>query len=508
MPVSGDGAENVDVADVPEVPEGLLAQLALFEALVDAITSAEPGSLPGAVAAEASARVHLGVNRLQAQRSGWIGRVESEGLWGLETMHSFTSWLASTEKLSTSLARRTVTTARALRDHLPVTAVQARAGTITDEHVNVMVRTASTDAVREALRAPATFDDPPAAAMAQDMPTSDADPYAAPPAARSQVGSGEEMLLGLASGRQVSDFTRVAKYFAAVCDPDAQDKAFADAAAKEFLQLSPTIDGVHVSGFLTTEHGQLVSDALRAITGVPSADNVQPLSVRRAHAVTELSQLFLDGGLAGKGANVRPHVSVLVTWDQFTALYASRAAGSTGGSCTIHDDAVEEPGTPAGAFASTSDRHSGLPGTWTPQRLEAQLRAGPPTWEDGTGPIPDQALRRIACDSDVTRIVFGPDSQILNIGRTRRIFTKEHRRAVVARDRHCVWPDCEAPPHVCEIHHAVRHWADDGETTPSNGALLCRFHHHRVDGENIAMTYANGWAFDLPDTYQPRDRAA
>ena len=315
------------------------------------------------------------------------------------------------------------------------------------------------------------------------------------------VGSGEEMLLGLASRHQISYFTRVAKHFAEVCDPDAQDKAFTDATAKEFVQLAPTIDGVQVSGFLTTEHGQLVADALRAVTGVPSADNVQPLSVRRAHALTELSQLFLDGGFAGRGANVRPHVSVLVTWDQFRKLYASRAHGSTGGSCTIQGAAHKQLRPAAGT--TPIDDHSD-PRAWSPQLVEAQLRAGPPTWEDGTGPIPDQVLRRIVCDSDVTRIVFGPDSQILNIGRTQRTFTKEHRRAVVARDRHCVWPDCEAPPHVCEIHHAVRHWADDGETTPSNGALLCRFHHHRVDGENIAMAYTNGWTFDLPDTYQAR----
>lgn len=217
--------------------------------------------------------------------------------------------------------------------------------------------------------------------------------------------------------------------------------------------------------------------------------------MRQAQALTSLAHLFLDGGLAGKGANVRPHLSVLVTWDQFTELYASSAS---------RDDASDDSTTAPPQFANTG---------WSPQVLESRLREGPPTWEDGTGPIPDHVLRRIACDSDITRVIFGPDSQILNIGRTQRTFTKVHRRAIVARDRHCVWPDCDAPSHMCEIHHAVRHWADGGETTPSNGALLCRFHHHRVDGENIAMAYANGWTFDLPGTYhsdtrQSGDRAA
>lgn len=270
---SGPAADSTDAAreDAPKgIPTDLLGQLALLDSLVEAITSTDPASVPGSVAAEASARVHRGVSRLTAQRSGWIGRVESEGLWGLETMHSFTSWLAKTEGLSSSLARRTVTAARALRDHLPVTAAQARAGIVTEEHVAIMVRTASTDAIRAALRAPVDSEDredPAAATFAQKMSGGVGDdavgvedvapgPDHAPLAPHSHVGSGEEMLLGLAAGRQLADFTRVAKYFAAVSDPDAQDKSFSDAAAKEFLQLSPTIDGVQVSGFLTTEHGQ------------------------------------------------------------------------------------------------------------------------------------------------------------------------------------------------------------------------------------------------------------
>ena len=209
------------------IPQDLLGQLAMFDALVEVITSTDPASVPGSVAAEASLRVHRGMDRLTAQRSGWIGRVESEGHWGLETMHSYASWLAMTEGLSASLARRTVTTARALRDHLPATAAQARAGTVSDEHVAIMVRTASTDAIRTALRSPVDREVPtsgpdPAAAFAQEMSgavvvdSQDASgPDHTPPGLCSPARSGEEVLLDLSSGRQVAEFTRLAKYFAA-----------------------------------------------------------------------------------------------------------------------------------------------------------------------------------------------------------------------------------------------------------------------------------------------------
>jgi hypothetical protein len=50
------------------------------------------------------------------------------------------------------------------------------------------------------------------------------------------------------------------------------------------------------------------------------------------------------------------------------------------------------------------------------------------------------------------------------------------RRAVQLRARHCEWPGCDKPPARCDIHH-LRHQADGGETSLSNCALLCQFHH-------------------------------
>jgi len=76
----------------------------------------------------------------------------------------------------------------------------------------------------------------------------------------------------------------------------------------------------------------------------------------------------------------------------------------------------------------------------------------------------------------VCRIVFGPDSQILDVGRKQRLFTEPMRRAIVARDRHCRFPGCDRPPQWCDIHH-LKHWLHGGPTSVSNGVLLCRFHH-------------------------------
>ena len=82
-------------------------------------------------------------------------------------------------------------------------------------------------------------------------------------------------------------------------------------------------------------------------------------------------------------------------------------------------------------------------------------------------------LRMIACDYSVTRIVFGPDSEVLDVGRKTRVWSPAQRRAIIARDRHCQGPGCRAKPRHCDIHHED-HWADLGTTSVDKGKLFCR----------------------------------
>ncbi len=105
----------------------------------------------------------------------------------------------------------------------------------------------------------------------------------------------------------------------------------------------------------------------------------------------------------------------------------------------------------------------------------------------GTGPIPDSVLARLACDSQITRVVFGPESQVLNVGRTERTYSGHKRRAIIARDLHCRYPGCDAPPAMSEIHH-IEHWVrDTGETNVATGVLLCWAHHGHVHDAGIEI---------------------
>ncbi|MCL2595039.1 MAG: HNH endonuclease, partial [Promicromonosporaceae bacterium] len=222
-----------------------------------------------------------------------------------------------------------------------------------------------------------------------------------------------------------------------------------------------------VTGFLTEEHALVLDTAIKSIMGAPATGDDRLPTQRRAQALADLGRIVLDNGQVGTGASVRPHLTVTISWSELQQQIAS---------------ANLDPQTEPELFDQA-------------QRLLA-LKRTPASFENSTGVLPDTLLRRIACDTEIDRIVFGPDSQVLNIGRRARTIKGHLRKAVIARDQHCTYPGCYEPPSRCEVHHAIKHWAKhDGETSVDNAALLCWHHHDHVDGTGIAMRWNNGWQF-------------
>jgi hypothetical protein len=105
------------------------------------------------------------------------------------------------------------------------------------------------------------------------------------------------------------------------------------------------------------------------------------------------------------------------------------------------------------------------------------IKADGATTADGQ-PLTPATVRRLACDADLVPVVLGTHSEVLDVGRTRRLVTPALWTALIARDRHCTFPACTRPPVMCHAHH-IEHWADGGPTTLDNLAMLCG-HHHRV----------------------------
>ena len=87
----------------------------------------------------------------------------------------------------------------------------------------------------------------------------------------------------------------------------------------------------------------------------------------------------------------------------------------------------------------------------------------------GTGPVPRAVLQRIACDAQLTGLLFS-DGKPLRHGSSVRTATTAQWRMLIARDRGCI--GCGAKPARCQAHHIVP-FAQSRRTDIDNLVLVC-----------------------------------
>ena len=116
--------------------------------------------------------------------------------------------------------------------------------------------------------------------------------------------------------------------------------------------------------------------------------------------------------------------------------------------------------------------------------LTQQVREAPGTLATGERLSAAEA-RRLACNHGILPRVLDGKSQMLDQGRTKRVYTPAQRLALADRDLGCTYPGCDRPPAWTEAHH-LDHWErDNGPTTLDNAALLCARHHHWIHSQGI-----------------------
>jgi hypothetical protein len=96
--------------------------------------------------------------------------------------------------------------------------------------------------------------------------------------------------------------------------------------------------------------------------------------------------------------------------------------------------------------------------------------------------------RRLACQAGIIPVVLGGRSEILDVGRSRRLVTDPIRKAMNLRDRTCTTVGCSMPAAFCEAHHVVP-WSRGGKTSLRDSKLLCSFHHHRAHDPRWLTTH-------------------
>ena len=241
-----------------------------------------------------------------------------------------------------------------------------------------------------------------------------------------------------------------------------------------------------ITAWLTNENAAaaltVIDQVARRIADEDRPDDRAVSKGRWSHlmavAFAETMTTLLDNGQVGSHHGIAPHVTLTADLDSYLAAIA-------GGNTTA--------GTLVGELT--------MPGQDEPVLL------------------PDASIRRILCDADVTRIlttttvsgqavvaaegectsgtvdaktaasrVLNASRSVLYVGRASRTATPRQRRALEARDRHCIFPSCRAHPRRCQAHHVVP-WEDGGPTDIDDLALLCVAHHHAV--------HEGGWTMRL-----------
>jgi hypothetical protein len=256
----------------------------------------------------------------------------------------------------------------------------------------------------------------------------------------------EAALVAVAVGGPHRDLQKAVGTYLAALDPDGPEP---DPTEGRSLSLAQHPDGAVTGGFtLDPVGGEKLATALEAIAAASRcAGDTRTRAQRLGDALVQLADLQLASGKLPMLRGVKPHIGVLIGIEDLV-------------------DPAPGPGaatTTMGAALSTA------------------------------------RARMLACDGDITRIVLGPDSVPIDLGRTQRIAPPSLRRAVVLRDSTCVFTGCQAPAWWCEVHH-VLHWGDGGETSLENSALLCERHHTKVHhGFRIERQPDGRWHTYRPD---------
>ncbi len=193
------------------------------------------------------------------------------------------------------------------------------------------------------------------------------------------------------------------------------------------LELTRCEDGrMVIRGLLDPVGGATLRVALEPLCARSGAGDERPRARRLADGLVELAGHALDHGFATERGGPRAHLQLTASVETVMGL----------------------PGAPGGDL-------------------------------EFAGAVPAATVQRLACDASIRRVLLGPGSAVLDVGRALRVPSGAGRAALRVRDQGCVWPGCDRPSAWTNAHHVV-HWGHGGDTNLGNMVLLCHRHHWSV----------------------------
>jgi hypothetical protein len=264
------------------------------------------------------------------------------------------------------------------------------------------------------------------------------------------VRKAEGRLLQSAVTMDPGQFMSVAKSFEHQIDGEGALTEANHAHQRRYLHLGePQAGMVRIDGLLDAEGGATLRTALQPFMKPSKADD-RSFGQRQHDALIELCRQ--RGADKRDGAGPRPQLIIRASLDTLAGV----------------------PGAPAGEL-------------------------------EGGGTVPAATVQRYACDSAVSRLM-GHGELEHELTHATRTIPPSTRRALEARDGHCVFPGCDRARSWCDGHHLVW-WTRGGPTTLANLALLCRHHHHLVHEDGWTLERTNGRFKATPPVRRPEPRS-
>ncbi len=227
--------------------------------------------------------------------------------------------------------------------------------------------------------------------------------------------------------------------------PDELDRAWLKGMDKRDIRLAKTSEGWHVTGFLDIETGAKLNSILGNLSVPRDADDQRIPSERRMDALDQICTRVLEHGLPSDNG-IRPHIIVTVEAATLKAMANDQAR----------------------------------------QELDLDLK---PANLQGFGPIGPQLLAHLLCGADITPFLIttvGPNTDVLDVGRTQRLATPRQAKAISLRQQGvCAAPGCRHP--IAHNHH-LTWWSNGGRTDLDNLTGLCRKCHTLVHTGRLQLT--------------------
>jgi hypothetical protein len=233
----------------------------------------------------------------------------------------------------------------------------------------------------------------------------------------------------------------VSHLIATHCEP-AFDTDQKRAHERRYLQLRTDPDGtVHGSFLLASDDAEPLLTVLEPLARRQELGDQRSAGQRRADALVDVFSAAAGWMDLPHAGGQRTHLSYVVpaTW----------AAG-------------QQQQALAQALAAAGQHPLGL-----------SLDTATGAW---TGPQTRARIESVLCDARISRLLLNPHGQVVSLDSLDGQITTAQRKAVSARDRHCVAKGCTRPPAFCDIHH-LQARSDGGLTHLDNLVLLCRRHH-------------------------------